>query len=65
MSCPGYSLPNVRFNMYFHQGYAMHGAYWHNNFGQPMSRGCVNMREEEAERLYRFVDLGTEVWVHG
>lgn len=65
MSGPGYSLPNVRFNMYFHQGYAMHGAYWHNNFGQPMSRGCVNMREEEAERLYRFVDLGTEVWVHG
>ena len=65
MSGPGYSLPNVRFNMYFYQGYAMHGAYWHNNFGQPMSRGCVNMREEEAERLYRFVDLGTEVWVHG
>ena len=65
MSGPGYSLPNVRFNMYFYQGYAMHGAYWHNNFGQPMSHGCVNMREEEAERLYRFVDLGTEVWVHG
>lgn len=65
MSGPGYNLPNVKFNMYFHQGYAMHGAYWHNNFGQPMSHGCVNMREEEAERLYRFVDLGTEVWVHG
>lgn len=65
MSGPGYSLPNVQFNMYFYQGYAMHGAYWHNNFGQPMSHGCVNMREEEAERLYRFVDLGTEVWVHG
>ena len=65
MSGPGYSLPNVKFNMYFHQGYAMHGAYWHDNFGQPMSHGCVNMREEEAERLYRFIDLGTEVWVHG
>ena len=65
MSGPGYSLPNVKFNMYFHRGYAMHGAYWHNNFGQPMSHGCVNMREEEAERLYQFVDLGTEVWVHG
>ena len=65
MSGPGYSLPNVKFNMYFHQGYAMHGAYWHNNFGQQMSHGCVNMREEEAEQLYRFVDLGTEVWVHG
>ena len=64
MSGPGYSLPNVKFNMYFHRGYAMHGAYWHNNFGQPMSHGCVNMREEEAEKLYRFIDLGTEVWVH-
>ena len=65
MSGPGYSLPNVKFNMYFYQGYAMHGAYWHNNFGQPMSHGCVNMTEEDAERLYRFIDLGTEVWVHG
>lgn len=65
MSGPGYSLPNVKFNMYFHRGYAMHGAYWHNNFGQPMSRGCVNMTETDAEQLYRFIDLGTEVWVHG
>jgi LysM repeat protein len=65
MSGPGYSLPNVKFNMYFHRGYAMHGAYWHNSFGQPMSHGCVNMTEADAERLYRFIDLGTEVWVHG
>ena len=37
-----YYLPNVPHNMFFHQGYAIHGAYWHNNFGQPMSHGCVN-----------------------
>lgn len=37
-----YSLPNVPHNMFFHKGYAIHGAYWHNNFGHPMSHGCVN-----------------------
>ncbi len=64
MSGPGYSLDNVKHNMYFFQNYAMHGAYWHNNFGNPMSRGCVNMREDDAETLYHFVSLGMEVWVH-
>jgi hypothetical protein len=37
-----YNLPNVPHNMFFHKGYAIHGAYWHNNFGTPMSHGCVN-----------------------
>ncbi len=37
-----YYLPNVPHNMFFYQGYAIHGAYWHNNFGNPMSHGCVN-----------------------
>lgn len=37
-----YNLPNVPNNMFFYKGYAIHGAYWHNNFGQPMSHGCVN-----------------------
>ena len=35
-------------------GDAVHGAYWHNNFGQPMSHGCLNMREDQAIRLYRW-----------
>src|SRR5574341_239826 len=48
---PGYDLPNVPWGMYFYQGYALHGTYWHNNFGQPMSRGCVNMRIDDAEWL--------------
>lgn len=64
MSGPGYSLPNVKFNMYFVGEVAMHGTWWHDNFGQPMSRGCVNMRESEAQHLYDFVSLGMEVWVH-
>lgn len=47
-----YDLPNVPFNMFFHGDYAMHGAYWHNNFGHQMSHGCVNMRIPDAEKLF-------------
>ena len=35
-------------------GIATHGTYWHNNFGTPMSRGCVNMRNHEANWLFRW-----------
>jgi LysM repeat protein len=64
MSGPGYDLPGVPWVMYFYSGYAIHGAYWHNNFGNPMSHGCVNMRVEEAEMLYDWASAGTEVYVH-
>ena len=36
------------------QGHALHGTYWHNNFGFTMSHGCVNMRNEDALWLYRW-----------
>jgi LysM repeat protein len=61
---PGYDLPGVPYVMYFYQGYALHGTYWHNNFGQPMSHGCVNLPTPEAEWFFRnFVELGTAVHV--
>ncbi len=63
MSGPGYDLPNVPWVMYFYRGYAIHGTYWHNNFGQPMSHGCVNMRTPEAEWLYHWAPTGTPVLV--
>ena len=47
-----YFLEDVEWVQYFHEDYGFHGTYWHNNFGQPMSRGCVNMRNEDAEWLY-------------
>jgi len=47
-----YDLPNVPFNMFFHGDYALHGAYWHNNFGHPMSHGCVNIGIPDAEKLF-------------
>ena len=64
MTGPGYDLPGVPWVMYFFSGYAIHGTYWHNNFGTPMSHGCVNMRTEEARFLYEWASEGTEVYVH-
>ena len=58
-----YNLPNVPYTMYFYnkeipktRGYGVHGAYWHSNFGHPMSHGCVNMKPEDAEKLYIWAD---------
>lgn len=64
MTGPGYDLPGVPWVMYFYGGYAIHGAYWHNNFGTPMSHGCVNMDTGEAQLLYNWAPAGTEVYVH-
>lgn len=47
-----YNLPNVPNNMFFYQGYAIHGAYWHNNFGHPMSHGCVNSPLASAAQIF-------------
>ncbi len=58
-----YYLPNVQWVMYYFRDYAIHGAYWHSNFGQPMSHGCVNMREEDAQWLYEWSPDGTSVWI--
>jgi LysM repeat protein len=60
---PGYYLPNVEYVMYFYQGYAIHSTYWHNNFGNPMSHGCVNLPPEAAAWFYNFAQVGTTVRV--
>jgi lipoprotein-anchoring transpeptidase ErfK/SrfK len=82
-----YYLPNVPYVMFFAnsdipkwRGFGIHGTYWHSNFGHPMSHGCINMKTEEAEKLYYWTnpDLngkssvssspenpGTEVFIYG
>jgi LysM repeat protein len=60
---PDYDLPGVPWIMYFYQGYGLHGTYWHNNFGHPMSHGCVNMRTGDAEWMYSWAPIGTPVHV--
>jgi len=64
MSGPGYYLPNVPHVMYFFKGYGLHGAYWHNNFGTPMSHGCVNLSLADAEWFYNWAPMGTKVVTH-
>lgn len=61
-----YDLPNVPYNMFFYNekiaknlGFALHGAYWHNNFGHPMSHGCVNLRQVDAKKLFEWTDPAT------
>ncbi|HUH99187.1 MAG TPA: L,D-transpeptidase [Anaerolineales bacterium] len=48
-----YELPGVPWTSFFTDyGHAFHGTYWHDNFGTPMSHGCVNMRTAEAKWLF-------------
>jgi lipoprotein-anchoring transpeptidase ErfK/SrfK len=51
---PNYYLPDVPYTMYFYGGYALHGTYWHSNFGQPMSHGCVNLSSDDAQKLFEW-----------
>lgn len=54
-----YYLPNVPYVMFFYNdevsratGFSIHGTYWHDNFGHPMSHGCINMRTSEVAFIY-------------
>jgi lipoprotein-anchoring transpeptidase ErfK/SrfK len=59
-----YHLPGVPWVSFFTgTGVALHGTYWHNDYGRPSSRGCVNLSSSDAKFLYRWtrpeVPLGT------
>lgn len=64
MKGPGYYLPDVPYVMFFYRDYGLHGTYWHNNFGTPMSHGCVNLRTDDAAWLFNWASVGTIVNVH-
>lgn len=50
-----YNLPGVSWVSYFTgSGIAFHGTYWHNDYGRPRSRGCVNMLPEDAKWIFRW-----------
>lgn len=51
-----YYLPNVPYTMFFYGDYSIHGTYWHQNFGHPMSHGCVNTPTPIAEKLFYWAD---------
>lgn len=60
-----YNLPGVPYTMYFYNGYALHGTYWHNNFGHPMSHGCVNLPTGAARLIYNWIDYSTPITIYG
>lgn len=61
---PGYDIPDVPYVMYFWEGYAFHGVYWHNNFGSPMSHGCIHVQPGQDAWLYSWAEPGTDVYIN-
>ena len=58
-----YYLPKVPYIMFFYNdqypksmGFSLHGTYWHNNFGTPMSHGCINMKTSEVVQIYNWIN---------
>ncbi|MBN1259096.1 MAG: L,D-transpeptidase family protein [Anaerolineae bacterium] len=59
-----YFLEDVPYVMYFYEGYGLHGVWWHGNFGNPMSHGCINQPNEQAAWLFEWANVGVLVNVH-
>ncbi len=47
-----FELRDIPYVQYFEGGYALHAAYWHDDFGTPRSHGCINLSPEDARRLF-------------
>ncbi len=60
-----YNVPDVPYVMYFTDvGHAIHGAYWHSNFGAVMSHGCINLPLDVAAWVYDVSSIGTRIEIH-
>ena len=60
-----YNVPDVPWVLYFtNRGHALHGTYWHNNFGTSMSHGCVNLPLDVAAWLYDWAPVRTPVLIY-
>ena len=59
-----YDLADVPHVLYYDRGYALHGAYWHDNFGTPMSHGCINLPIDNAKWLFDWTEIGTDIVIH-
>jgi hypothetical protein len=60
-----FELRDVPYVQYFEEGYALHGAYWHDRFGTPKSHGCINLSPEDARRLFFFTEPALPSGWHG
>ena len=64
MTGDDYDVPDVPYTMYYDGGMAIHGAYWHNLFGNPVTHGCTNVAVNHAKWLFNWASVGTPVVVH-
>jgi hypothetical protein len=56
----GWDLMGIGYTeLFVGEGVAIHSTYWHNNFGEPMSHGCVNVRPEDAKWIFRWTQPST------
>lgn len=60
-----YSIEDVPWIMYFNGSYALHGAFWHNNFGRTKSHGCVNLAPQDAKALFAWTEPKLPEGWHG
>lgn len=60
-----YSIEDVPWIMYFQGSYALHGAFWHNNFGRTKSHGCVNLAPQDAKALFAWAEPKLPEGWHG
>jgi len=52
-----WDVPAVGWTALFHgEGVAIHSTYWHNNYGEPMSHGCVNVAPDDAKWIFRWAN---------
>lgn len=57
-------LSDVPWLMFFHDNWAIHGAYWHDHFGEPWSHGCINLSPYDARWLFQWAKLGDIIVIH-
>jgi hypothetical protein len=60
-----YSIEDVPYVQFFHKAYALHGAFWHGNYGVQMSHGCVNLAPLDAKWLFFFTSPALPAGYHG
>jgi hypothetical protein len=60
-----FELRDVPYVQYFKEGYALHGAYWHDRLGTPKSHGCINLAPEDARRLFFWTEPSVPDGWHG
>ncbi len=59
-----YYFKDVPYFIQYYYGFAIHAATWHDDFGAPVSHGCVNMKLEDAKWVYEFLSVGDVVYIH-